>query len=177
MLSLREAIEENHKLAERMPFNVRMFKGQLSEDEYLLHLLQQEKIFQAIEQTGLPHPDLSRLNAVAADIKELREKGATVGRVLPSTQAYATYLASLNYEQLLPHIYLNYMAIMFGGQMMKKQVPSTGKMYDFHNMKECIQSIRAVQQDAWADEVNKGFEFVIAQFKELESATTTPKNS
>ena len=41
------------------------------------------------------------------------------------------YLGSLSYEQILPHVYLNYMAIMFGGQMMKKAVPSTGRMYVF----------------------------------------------
>ena len=29
-------------------------------------------------------------------------------------------------------------------------------------------TLRAVQQDAWADEVNKGFDFNIALFEELE---------
>jgi hypothetical protein len=47
-------------------------------------------------------------------------------------------------------------------------VPSSGKIYDFDNVQEAIQSIRAVQQDAWADEVNKGFDFNIALFEELE---------
>ena len=79
------------------------------------------------------------------------------------------YLSSLSYEQILPHIYLNYMAIMFGGQMMKKAVPSTGRMYVFDNMQEAIQAIRNVQKDEWADEVNKGFDFNIMIFEELET--------
>jgi len=58
---------------------------------------------------------------------------------------------------------------MFGGQMIKKAVPSTGRMYVFDNMQETIQSIRNVQNDEWAEEVNKGFDFNILIFDELET--------
>jgi hypothetical protein len=60
---------------------------------------------------------------------------------------------------------------MFGGQMMKKAVPSTGRMYDFENMQEALQAVRRVQKDEWADEVNKGFDYLIAIFDELEKVT------
>jgi hypothetical protein len=60
---------------------------------------------------------------------------------------------------------------MFGGQMMKEKTPGQGKMYDFDNMMECAGSIRAIQKDEWADEVNKGFDFMIEIFKELEKCT------
>jgi len=36
MLPLKEAIAEKHSLAEKMPFNQRMFKGELSKEEYIL---------------------------------------------------------------------------------------------------------------------------------------------
>ncbi len=52
---------------------------------------------------------------------------------------------------------------------MKKSVPSAGRMYDFDNMPEAAQSIRNVQKDEWADEVNKGFDFIITIFDELET--------
>jgi hypothetical protein len=61
------------------------------------------------------------------------------------------------------------MAIMFGGQIIKKAVPSTGRMYVFDNMEEVIQTIRNVQKDEWADEVNKGFDFNILILEELET--------
>jgi heme oxygenase len=35
MLPLKEAIAEKHSLAEKMPFNQRMFKGELSKEEYM----------------------------------------------------------------------------------------------------------------------------------------------
>jgi len=171
MLPLKEAISERHSKAEKMPFNVRMFKGEMSKDDYLLYLYQQLEIYQALEAIGLPHESLKRVEAVKQDIKELEDKGHTANTITDSAKAYAEYLSSLSYEQALPHIYLNYMAIMFGGQMIKKAVPSQGKMYDFDNMKEAIQSIRNVQKDEWADEVNKGFDFNIDIFEELEKVT------
>jgi heme oxygenase len=169
MLPLKEATSEKHKMAERMPFNIRMFKGLLTKQQYLLYLNQEIQIFRIIENKGLPHSDLERVKNIQTDIDELKSESADSGSVLASTRAYSDYLDSLSYEQILPHIYLNYMAIMFGGQMMKKAVPSTGRMYDFENMQESIQSIRKVQKDEWADEVNKGYDYIILIFEELET--------
>ena len=45
MTPLKEATSEKHKQAERMPFNIRMFKGELSKNDYLLYLNQQLQIF------------------------------------------------------------------------------------------------------------------------------------
>ena len=169
MLPLKEATSIKHKLAERMPFNTRMFRGELSKTEYLLYLNQLLQIFKTIEITGLPHDSLKRVENIQADIDELKSQGCNSVVILSSTKAYSDYLGSLSYEELLPHIYLNYMAIMFGGQMIKKAVPSTGRMYVFNNMQEAVQSIRNVQKDEWANEVNKGFDFNILLFEELEA--------
>jgi heme oxygenase len=169
MLPLKEATSIKHKQAERMPFNTRMFQGLLNKNEYLLYLNQQLQIFQTIENIGLPHESLKRTDNVKDDIGELNLQGFFTENILNATTAYVNYLGSLTYEQLLPHIYLNYMAIMFGGQMMKKAVPSTGRMYVFENMQETIQSIRNVQSDEWAEEVNKGFDYNISIFDELET--------
>ena len=170
MLPLKEATSEKHKLAERKPFNVRMFRGLLRKGEYALYLTQQMQIFQILDNKGLPHKSLKRTDGVQADLDDLKAEGHSTDLVLSSTEAYVSYLGSLTNEQALPHIYLNYMAIMFGGQMIKKSVPSKGRMYDFDNMDEAIQSIRNVQEDEWANEVNKGFDFNISIFDELEAA-------
>jgi hypothetical protein len=46
-------------------------------------------------------------------------------------------------------------------------------MYEFEDMNESAATIRAIQKDEWADEVNKGFNFMIEIFKELEKCLTT----
>ena len=48
-MNLKEATAELHSKAEKMKFNQRMFRGELSNDEYLNYLIQQSYIFQEIE--------------------------------------------------------------------------------------------------------------------------------
>ncbi len=168
MQSLKEATAQKHKEAETMPFNIRMFEGKLSEEEYLSHLNQQLAIFEAIEKIGLPDESLARVKAIQEDIDELKAKGCTSNKLVKSTQDYTNYLSLLNPESVLPHVYLNYLAIMFGGQMMKSKVPSTGKMYDFKDPRRAIGVVRKLQKDEWADEVNRAYDYIIRIFDELE---------
>jgi len=172
MLPLKEAIAEKHSLAEKMPFNQRMFKGELSKDEYVLYLIQQLAIYDAIEKHELPHRYLNRARKVFSDIQELIELEDSQSidiTPLESAFQYRKYLLSLNKEQLLPHVYLNYMAIVYGGQMMKKNIPGAGRMYEFEvDMAEIIGSVRAIQKDEWADEANKALDYNISILDELQ---------
>ncbi|WP_062052920.1 biliverdin-producing heme oxygenase [Aquimarina longa] len=172
MKTLKDATKENHEKAEKMPFNMRMFSGQLTEDQYLLHLVQQLEIFKAIETKGLPSNALSRIEATQKDIDELLAKGNASKTILISTQNYVDYINTLTENDVLPHVYLNYLALMFGGKIMKTKVPSTGKMYDFKHRKEAMLSVRTVQKDEWADEVNRAYGYIIAILDELHKETS-----
>jgi heme oxygenase len=167
-MGLREATAELHSKAEKMEFNQRMFRGELSTEEYAKYLYQQLIIFEAIEAKQLPHPSLARVDKVKEDLLELKSDKI---EYLPTAFEYSEYLSSLTQEELLPHIYLNYLALAYGGQMMKTKVPGSGKMYDFENMHVSVGSIRATQKDEWADEVNKGFQFIINIADELQNNT------
>ena len=166
-MNLRESTAELHSKAEKMPFNQKMFKGELSKTEYLHYLYQQAAIFTIIEQHKLPHPDLAREGKIFLDVIELETELNVRAPQLESTKEYGLYLQSLNDEEILPHIYLNYLALAYGGQMIKSKVHGSGRLYEFDNMMECVGSIRAIQKDEWADEVNKGFEFIIKMLDEL----------
>jgi heme oxygenase len=172
-MGLREATAELHSKAEKMEFNQRMFRGELSKEEYVKYLSQQYIIFSTIESVlpDLLHVDLVRTRKVQDDIKELQQEVNSPIVYLESAREYSTYLYSLNHEALYSHIYLNYLALAYGGQMMKKNVPGSGRMYDFENMHEAVGAIRAVQKDEWADEVNKGFQFIINIADELQNNT------
>jgi hypothetical protein len=166
MKPLKEATHDKHKEAERMPFNVKMFKGELNPDEYGWYLRSQLEIFQTLENNfEFPHEGLKRVPSVIDDLTYLG-----INELTPdlATREYSEYLRGLSQEDANAHIYLNYLAIMFGGQMMKKNTPGQGKMYDFENMMECMQSVREIQKDEWADEVNRGFDFMIEIFRNLE---------
>jgi len=165
-MGLREATAELHSKAEKMMFNQRMFRSELSTEEYLNYLIQQSYIFQEIENRNLPHPNLNRLDAIHNDISEL---GGYTFKISKPTTDYVVYLGDLNQTQLNAHIYLNYLALAYGGQMIKSKVPGSGRMYDFDNMQECVGSIRAIQNDEMADEVNKGFQYIINILDELQT--------
>jgi len=164
-MNLKEATAELHSKAEKMKFNQRMFRGELSNDEYLNYLIQQSYIFQEIENRDLPHPNLNRLSSINDDINEL---GGYKFKISKPTTDYVVYLGDLNQSSLNAHIYLNYLALVYGGQIMKSKVPGSGKMYEFEGeMMELIGSVRAIQKDEWADEVNKGFQYIINILDEL----------
>jgi heme oxygenase len=170
-MGLREATAELHSKAEKMEFNQRMFRGELSNGEYLHYLIQQASIFQAIEE----HPDsdispeLARLTNAYDDIMELIADTSGEFHQIQSANNYATYLNGLDKKKLYPHIYLNYMALMFGGQMMKTKIPGKGRIYDFVNVTELITMIRSIQKDEWAEEVNIGFTYIIDILDELQT--------
>ena len=166
MKPLKEATHIKHKQVERKPFNVRMFKGQLTNEQYGWYLRSQLGIFRALEDNfEFPHEGLKRIEAVSFDLMSLGIDNLVCDI---ATREYAAYLRGLSQEDANAHIYLNYLAIMFGGQMMKKATPGPGKMYEFENMRECMESVRAIQKDEWADEVNKGFDFMIKIMENLE---------
>jgi heme oxygenase len=170
-MGLREATAELHSKAEKMEFNQRMLKGELSKDEYCKYLVSQLEIFSAIEEKikPFPHESLKRKYAIIDDLKSLDFHQLEI--VDNATSDYVRYLTELETESVIPHIYLNYLAIMFGGQMIKSKVPGSGKMYEFENTQECIGVIRALQKDEWVDEVNKGFTYIINILDELQRKT------
>lgn len=169
MKPLKEATHDKHKEAERMLFNVKMFKGELDVHQYAKYLQSQLAIFTAIEENfELPNDGLKRVSAVNKDLISLGYLKYNLENIDSATQKYVDHIKSLDSDTAMAHVYLNYLAIMFGGQMMKKNTPGDGNMYEFENMMECAGSVRAIQKDEWADEVNKGFDFMIEIFKELE---------
>lgn len=168
-MNLKDAIAEKHSLAEKMIFNQRMFRGELSNEEYILYLCQQLAIFDAIEAHELPHLALNRAEKVFEDIKELTGEGQIQITPLVATNEYRKYLNTLTKEEQLPHVYLNYLALMFGGQMMKVKSPGSGRMYEFDgDMKEIVGSIRTIQKDEWGDEANKALDYNINILDELQ---------
>lgn len=171
-LNLKDATSAKHRAAEQCAFNQRMFNGELTPGEYALYLVQIRAIFEALEERPLPHPALNRVETLATDLKELRNQGVPDSPVLASAQAYASHVRAADADPHLAHVYLNYLALMFGGQIIKKRVPSSGAIYAFNDAREAMAAIRSVQQDAWADEVNRGFDFHIAMYEELQSATS-----
>ena len=166
MIPLQNAIQEKHTQMAEMPFIQKILSDELTNDEYVAYLAQQYAVFALIERFDLPHIDLNRANKVQLDIDELTDD-ITQHPIMFATANYCRYLSNLTQEELLPHIYINYLDVMLDEQDMKSKVPGSGKMYEFDNMTEALESIRAIQQDVWAIEANKALNYNIAILDEL----------
>ena len=114
---------------------------------------------------------------VLVELKKVGDLGKLVAEYQLSQDSHLSimevydYLKKLDKEKLDSHIYLNYLALLYGGQMIKSKIPGRGLLYDFDDQKDCIASIRAIQKDEWVEEVNKGYGFIIQILDELQATS------
>lgn len=180
MTSLKELTWEIHQQAERTEFTRKLIKG-LSAEEYYKYIYNQYLIYSVLETyvyNRVPaikdiFKDLQRSSLICEDLKELEVKHgvphATPDMVMPVVSEYEKHLHTLDQDGLLAHVYVRHFGDMYGGQMIKKRNPGSGKMYDFVDVENLKTKVRAMLHNGMADEANKCFEFAIKLFTQLEN--------
>jgi heme oxygenase len=169
-MTLREQIAVKHEAAEKTKFVEFLLIGKIPKRMYADYLYNQYLCYRVMEEKAQKQgllsdmPELWRADKMKEDLDELVE-----GDFVPqnSTIEYMNYLTS-EPVNLLAHVYVRHFGDMYGGQMIKKVVPSSGKMYEFENRKEMIDKIRPMLTEDLGVEANKCFDFVIQLFNELE---------
>lgn len=164
-MNVREETKKFHDDLESLPFNVRMFKGEQTEEERRAYLTSNQYIFTVLDQ--FVPKDFGRLSAIKKDLKKL---GGKTDEVLTTSIDYAYYL-EYHCRNIESHIYLNYMGFMYGGQIMKKKYPNSATTYEFTDIENKRLYIREnVCQDTqdFIDEVNEGYKWHIKISEELE---------
>ena len=158
-MGLKEATAELHSKAEKTQLSQLIFSGTIPEQEYAYYLFNMYHIHNALESKyELPHPSLNRCKSIEKDLGGLIKLKMDLTE---STKKYIDYINTLTEEQWKAHIYVNYLAIVYGGQMIKSKVPGLGDYYVIENMQECVGVIRAFLTDDMSNEANKGFQFNI----------------
>jgi heme oxygenase len=166
---VKEATKDLHDAVEATAFAKRMFAGQLTKLDFINYLHAQSVIFAELEVSkGVPHESLRRMQKLRQHLASITDDHISIENVPLSAQRYAQHIRSAaNESQRNAHIYLNYMALMFGGSMMSKMFPGDGSLYVFENKGDCIKSIRALDIDIAT--VAEGFLFQIEIMHELEA--------
>ena len=86
----------------------------------------------------------------------------------PVVNHYSSHVMSLTeHDDILAHIYVRHFGDMYGGQMIRKRQPGSGKMYDFIDVEDLKTTVRAKLKDSMADEANRCFVFAMQLFEEL----------
>jgi hypothetical protein len=141
MSVLREVTYEKHMAVEHLPFTQYLLGGTITEPDYVVYLAEMLAIYQHLErlaiQAGLfkGMEELPRSQHMQEDLAELAPDYRA--ELLPSTQAYLAYLDQLaqsdRSDQLFAHVYVRHMGDLYGGKLIARGVPGTGRWYQFEN--------------------------------------------
>lgn len=175
-MSLRDLTKEKHHDAERTEFAKTLLGGNITKEQYACYLTQMMAVYAVLEHQAATHGlfddlhGLARCRAIFDDLNELTE-GANYA-ILPSTRNYVEYLEQLDdANRVMAHLYVRHMGDLFGGQMIAKRVPGSGKFYQFNNEEQLKSAIRAKIDDSMGDEANVAFDHAIAIMKDLNESS------
>jgi len=177
MSKLKELTWENHQKAERTNHARKLLKG-MTPEEYHRYIYNQYVQYAVLESKandfGLLDDiqGIARAKAISQDMVELETAHGiqrNVDLLCPVVADYAGHVMNLeSNDDVTAHIYVRHFGDMYGGQMIKKRNPGSGKMYDFDDVEELKATVRARLHDGMADEANRCFEFAMQLFEELE---------
>ena len=168
-MALKDAIKENHDKAEQHPFVKVLLSGEIPVPVYADLLFNQLLCYSKLESLakhfGLLEgvEPICRAEHIESDLIELGGSS----KVYPSTNAYLEYLDTVSPNLLLAHIYIRHFGDLYGGQIIKKAVPGSGKLYQFDDREGLIAKIRERLTGVLGDEANRAIEFSLQLFEEI----------
>jgi len=125
-----------------------------------------------MERVTPPNIGLISDGQATVDTVELKNLPETIRETwvcpIQTTFHYMQYLLKLSDENVLPHMYVNYMFLLTEGQNIKSKIHGGGRIYKFDNVEECIQSLQSIKRDEWATEANIALDYHISILDELE---------
>ena len=174
---LKELTWAHHQAAERRAFARDLIKGTMDPHKYYTFLVCQHYNYKALEDaTEIPEEleAIKRADLILEDIEEL-EKMYNFERPIDLPQSVADYVFHVynleddgDNEKLLAHMYTRHFGELHGGQIIKKKIPGSGKMYEFDVDKQyLIDEFRLLLHDGMADEAKICFDFASRLFDEL----------
>ena len=144
MSVLRNITHEKHMAVEQLPFIQYLLHGNITNQHYVIYLAEMTAIYQCLEDLADQHSLFKNLNGLPRaarmqqDLDELAPMYQT--ELSPSTQQYLEYLDQLAHSdrpnQLFAHVYVRHMGDLYGGKLISRAVPGTGRWYEFENRAE-----------------------------------------
>ena len=178
MSILREHTNEKHRAAEDTPFVQYMLHGAITPDHYAVYLQQFHGIYDAIEHyadiSGMltDLPDIKRADRMKLDIEELGYPVLPEEELLPAVQKWCQRIRNLydtdQRDQIFAHVYVRHMGDMYGGKVIAKRVPGSGKCYEFADRPGLIKAFDSKLNMGLLDEALLAFDLAVDVFTELQ---------
>lgn len=167
MTSLKELTWDSHKKAETTQLSKELAKNTISPQLYCDLVYTQYQIFSAIEnRVNFSTSCLPRAQHALDDWTNIK---LSLPKDLPAIDAYLNRIRTCDDRQIWGHIYVNYMGLLFGGQIIKKQIGGRfpTSLFDFDDAQSCIAEIRQNTGVDLADEANLSFNMIVDYYNEL----------
>jgi heme oxygenase len=167
MATLKELTWEAHKTAEQTQIMKLLLKNTISKSLYCDLVYTKYLIYSEIErEIKFKTPCLYRAQAALNDWQDMKHSLPKCGGHL---DAYLSYLRTLHPHKLHSHVYVHYLAPLYGGQLIKKVIqhrfPTT--LYDFDDAASAIAEVRQPLTVDMAPEANLAFEMTTKYYEQL----------
>ena len=176
MTILREATHSRHRAVEQLPVIRALLAGTITDAQYLRYLQELAEIYRSLEdladQLDLLDrlPGIHRRDLIQEDIQELGGSPDVV--VTTVTREYLDYIQDLAQDAdrrhlLMAHVYVRHMGDLYGGKILARQVPGSGRAYYFQDRPGLIREFNAILTHELGDEANRAFDWFIRIFDQL----------
>lgn len=161
MKTLKEITWDYHQEAERQEFVKELMAGNIDKQKYAIYLFNLHATYDMLEALAMMHgilndvPQLRRAPRILEDANELWSIDIARPSLLPATNNYLKHLLSIAEDphKLTAHVYVRHLGDLFGGQMIAKKVPGSGKYYEFEGDRmQLIELVRAKTDESMGDE-------------------------
>lgn len=175
MSILREVTQDRHQAVEDLPFIQYLLHGGITQEHYVIYLAEMLEIYRHLENlagmAGLldDMPELPRSQRMRQDLDELAP--GHQGKITATTRDYLDYLSNL-YESeraldLFAHVYVRHLGDMYGGKLIARRVPGTGRWYEFDNRADLVKRFNAKITMDLAPEALQAFDWYGKIFQDL----------
>jgi heme oxygenase (biliverdin-producing, ferredoxin) len=174
MSILRESTQQKHQAVEALPFVQYLLRGNISQTHYVMYLSEMHKIYDCLETLStsaglLDHlPELPRADRILQDLQEL--DSSYVSEPTDAVKQYLEYLNNLYLtqpDQLFAHVYVRHLGDMYGGKLIARSVPGTGRWYEFNNRADLIKRFNNQLHMGLAQEADVAFNHFLNIFQDL----------
>jgi len=151
MSILREATQEKHQAVENLPFVQYLLRGSITPEHYVVYLAEMAEIYKCLEsaadQAGLL-ADLNGLHRAPRILEDLEELSpGHVTTLTASTQQYLQYINELaksdRTKDLFAHVYVRHLGDMYGGKLISRVIPGSGRWYEFENRADLVKAFNS----------------------------------
>ena len=176
MTILREFTNLKHREVEQTKFVQYLLSGNITKKGYVSFLFEFRTIYEVIARLNQNHgylkglEGIERAEAIHDDLFELND--GYFRPLLSSSIKYLDHLNELSKNKskkhlLFAHVYVRHMGDLYGGKLIARLVPGSGRMYAFDDRPRLIKAFNEKLTMDLADEANLAFDYYISIFDEL----------